>query len=71
MFDTIVPASELQNLLDYTLYIRTLLDGRPVEPFLVQSAAPLPTIGMIVDAHIVVRNSLQRYGRGRASVEQR
>ena len=28
MYDVIVPASELQNLPDYKLYVRTLLNGR-------------------------------------------
>jgi len=39
-FDLIIPASELQNLPDYKLYIRTLLDGKPQEPFLVEAYPP-------------------------------
>ena len=31
-FDLIVPASELQNLPDYKLYLRTLIEGRPLDP---------------------------------------
>jgi type IV secretory pathway TraG/TraD family ATPase VirD4 len=71
MFDVIIPASELQNLPDYKLYIRTLLNGQPLEPFLVQSAPPLSNIGTTTDSDTVLRNSLQRYGRDRAGVEKR
>jgi hypothetical protein len=40
MYDVIVPASELQNLPDFRLYLRTLLAGRPQEPFLVHGFPP-------------------------------
>jgi len=42
MFDIIVPASALQNLPDYKLYVRTLLHGRPQEPYLVDGFPPVP-----------------------------
>lgn len=45
-FDVIVPASELQNLPDYKLYVRTLLDGRPQEPYLIQSFPPFEKSGV-------------------------
>lgn len=31
-YDILIPVSELQNLPDYKLYVRTLLAGRPLEP---------------------------------------
>src|SRR3954468_895015 len=33
LYDVIVPATELQNLPDYKLYVRTLMHGRPHDPF--------------------------------------
>ena len=71
MWEAIIPASELQNLPDYKLYVRTMLKGQPLEPFLVQSAPPLTGFGKPADATTVVRTSLVRYGRKRATVEQR
>lgn len=71
MNDLILPASELQNLPDYKLYVRTLLNGRPEEPFLVQSAPPLSNVGKPADAETVMRTSLQRYALNRAYVEIR
>jgi len=69
-FDLIIPASELQNLPDYKLYIRTLLDGRPEEPFLVQSFPPFDKDGDEATAELVIRTSLARYGRDRQAVEK-
>jgi hypothetical protein len=45
MYDVVVPASELQNLPDYKLYIQTLLDGCPQEPYLVSSYPPFQKSG--------------------------
>jgi type IV secretory pathway TraG/TraD family ATPase VirD4 len=70
MYDVIIPASELQNLPDYKLYIRTLMNGRPVEPFLVDSFAPFAKSGKETTADRVIRTSLQRYGRDRGAVER-
>jgi hypothetical protein len=69
MFDVIVPASELQNLADYKLYVRTLLRGKPQEPFLVNSFPPFPMLGNENSAERVIRTSRERYGRDRARVE--
>jgi len=70
MYDVIIPASELQNLPDYKLYVRTLLNGRPQEPFLVDSFPSFPKSGKETTADKVIRTSLQRYGRERRGVEK-
>jgi type IV secretory pathway TraG/TraD family ATPase VirD4 len=70
MFDVIVPASELQNLPDYKLYLRTLLNGQPQQPFLVESFPPFPKVGRVTTAERVIRSSAQRFGRDRAKVEK-
>ena len=69
-FDLIIPASELQNLPDYKLYLRTLVNGRPQEPFLVASFPPFEKDGGETTAELVIRTSLERYGRDRAAVEK-
>jgi hypothetical protein len=68
-FDTIIPASELQNLPDYTLYVRTLSGGRPEDPELVRSFPPFPALGNEAAREDVVRTSTQRFGRDRKRVE--
>src|SRR5438552_3101955 len=70
MFDVIVPASELQNLPDYKLYVRTLLNGRPQDPFLVESFPPFTKTQRENSVDRVLRTSGQRYGRERARVEK-
>jgi hypothetical protein len=70
MFDVIVPASELQNLPDYKLYIRTLINGQPQEPFLVQTFPPFEKTGKETTADQVIRISAERYGRDRHTVEK-
>ena len=70
MFDIIIPASELQNLPDFKLYIRTLLNGRPQEPFLVQGFPPFSKNGMETTAEQVIRTSGARFGRDRQTVER-
>ena len=71
MFDLIVPATELQNLPDYKLYVRTLLNGRPQDPYLVQSFPPFPKTQRENSVERVLRTSGQRYGRERSGVEHR
>jgi hypothetical protein len=71
MFDVIVPASDLQNLPDYKLYIRTLMNGQPQEPFLVKAFPPFQKSGNETTAERVIRTSAQRYGRDRRAVEKR
>jgi len=69
MNDLILPVSELQNLPDYKLYARTLSEGQPQEPFLIESFAPLRAEGKKQNsAASVVRTSLGRYGRDRKAV---
>lgn len=70
-FDLILPASELQNLPDYKLYVRTLVGGCPGDPFLVESFPPLERMGSEAAADTVVKTSALRYGRCRADVEKR
>jgi hypothetical protein len=70
MFDVIVPASELQNLPDYKLYIRTLLDGRPQDPFLVESFPPLLKSGGEAASLRVIATSSRRFARDRRAVER-
>jgi hypothetical protein len=69
-FDIIIPATELQNLPDYKLYVRTLLNGRPQEPYLVDGFPPFEKSGNETTADAVIRTSLQRYGRDRQGVEK-
>jgi hypothetical protein len=70
MFDVIIPASELQNLPDFKLYIRTLFRGWPQEPFLVQSFPPFTKNGKETTAEQVIRTSGARFGRDRLTVEK-
>jgi len=70
LHSVIVPATELQNLPNYKLYVRTLLNGRPQEPYLVDGFPPFEKIGTETTAAWVIRRSLQRYGRNRQAVEQ-
>jgi type IV secretory pathway TraG/TraD family ATPase VirD4 len=70
MFDTVVPASELQNLADYKCYVRTLFDGRPQDPIMVASFPPFEKTGNETTAESAIRASRERYGRDRARVEK-
>jgi type IV secretory pathway TraG/TraD family ATPase VirD4 len=70
MFDLIVPASELQNLADYKAYVRTLLGGKPQDPFCIDSFPPFAMSGNEATAEAVIRVSSERYGRDRKRVEQ-
>lgn len=70
MYDAIVPAAELQNLPDYTMYVRTLFDGRPLDPFRVRGYPPFEKTGHETTAELVMRTSRQRYGRDRGQVER-
>ncbi len=73
-YTTIVPAIELQNLPDYKLYLRTLVDGVPRDPERVQAFPPLSPMGHGREQRIrserVTRTSLARFGRDRAAVEE-
>lgn len=70
-FDLIIPATELQNLADFKLYVRTMVNRQPQDAFLVNSAPPLSNIGKPTDAETAVRTSLERYGRSRSEVQNR
>jgi type IV secretory system conjugative DNA transfer VirD4/TraG family protein len=71
MNDLILPVSEIQNLPDYKMYVRTLEGGRPQEPFLVENSPPLSGVYKEGNPHTVVKASLQRFGRDRSVVESR
>lgn len=74
LFDLIVPASELQNLPDYKMYLRTLIDGRPRDP---EQVSAFPRFSAVGSHNLhretrrerVTRTSLERFGRDRANVE--
>jgi type IV secretory pathway TraG/TraD family ATPase VirD4 len=70
MYDLVVPAAELQNLPDYKLYVRTLANGRPQEPFLVRSFPPFPKTHRENSVERVLQTSGQRYGRERKRIEK-
>lgn len=70
MYDAIVPAAELQNLPDYSLYVRTLFEGRPLDPFLVRGYPPFSKGGHETTAEKAIRASRQRYGRDRVRVDR-
>jgi hypothetical protein len=66
--DLIVPASELQNLPDYKMYLRTLADGRPRDPERVKAFPPLSPVGhgrlqRKLRRERVTRASIDRFGR--------
>lgn len=72
--DLIVPASELQNLPDYKMYLRTLIDGAPRDPERVKAFPPLSPVGhgpmqRQIRRDRVTRTSLERFGRDRVQVE--
>lgn len=70
-YDLVLPASELQNLPDYKIYVRTLANGEPQEPFLAEGFPPLSKFGKEGNSESVISTSLQRYGRPRSLIEGR
>jgi hypothetical protein len=73
-FDLIVPASELQNLPDYKIYLRTLVDGTPRDPMVVRTFPPFSKKGhgrlhQRSRRERVIRASLERFGRDRREIE--
>jgi uncharacterized protein DUF87 len=77
-YDTIIPASELQNLPDHTFYFQTLKDGRPHDPVHVHAFPPIQQDvmrqvwkhnGRTSGKDRVIRKSLERYGRDHVAVE--
>lgn len=68
--DLVLPATVLQNLPDHQLYIRTLVGGRPQEPFLVRGFPPL-SLEPRTAPESVKHASLERFGRDRGTVERR
>jgi hypothetical protein len=72
--DLILPASVLQNLPNYKMYVRTLQEGAPRDPERVKAFPALspPGHGRIqrqIRRDKVTRASLERFGRDRARVE--
>jgi hypothetical protein len=75
--DLVMPASVLQNP-DHKMVLQTLVDGRPHDPVHVDAFPPMPREEMIrlwkrkgitADRDLVIRRSLERYGRHRHKVE--
>ena len=74
-FDRVVPASELHNLPDYKLYLRSLLRGTPQEPQRVSALPRLAPVGhgrnqRQTRRERVIRTSLERFGRSRIDLEE-
>ncbi|MBI3950415.1 MAG: type IV secretory system conjugative DNA transfer family protein [Acidobacteria bacterium] len=73
---TTLPASELQDMPDYKLYLRTLMlaeDGRrsrPTGPHIIDTFPPMTT-PEANSKERVIRTSLERYARPRAEVEEK
>ena len=70
LYDTIIPASALQNLPDYTLYVRTILHGKPQDPFIVDSFPPFAKTGKEATRPDIVRTSSQRYCRASKEIDR-
>jgi TraM recognition site of TraD and TraG len=68
--NVIIPATRLQDLPDYTFYLRTLSAGRPEKPYVVQSFPPYGTIAKHASRAAVIRTSRERFGRDRRAVEK-
>jgi type IV secretory pathway TraG/TraD family ATPase VirD4 len=74
-FATPLPASSLQDLQDYKVFVRTLttLDpggpSSPSGPFCVKAFPPLPKERWAADRHRIVRTSRERFTRPRAAVD--
>jgi len=80
IFDTVVPASEVQNLPDHKFYFQTLVTGRPHDPERVDAFPPMQRHHMMdiwkrngrtARRQEVVRVSGERFGRDRAAVERK
>jgi hypothetical protein len=77
-FDTVIPASELQNLPDHKFYFQTLVKGRPHDPICVDAFPPMrrqhiidiwKRQGRTARRERVVHVSGERFGRDRARIE--
>jgi len=68
-FAAALPARELQNLDDYALYLRTLVEGHTAGPYLLYTLPPSPRTGQETTTDRIIAASLQRYGRPRGDVE--
>jgi hypothetical protein len=73
-FAMVVPASNLQDLADWKMYVRTLGRGTngassPSGPHLVQAYAPFSKVHGNADREQVVRVSRERYTKSRAVVD--
>lgn len=69
--DVLLPASQLQDLPDYKVYIRTMIQGRPTGPHRVNTLPPIDKTGRENQREKIVKTSLERYSRPRAEIEAR
>jgi type IV secretory pathway TraG/TraD family ATPase VirD4 len=76
--DTVIPASELQNLPDHKFYFQTLVNGRPHDPVCIDAFPPIEPKHMLdiwkdkgrtAKKEHVIRVSGERFGRKRDHVE--
>jgi hypothetical protein len=75
-FSLMLPASQLQDLPDYKIYLRTLIAlsagdraVTPSKPHLIRTFAPFSKAGNENTRERVIRASLERYGRPRVEIE--
>lgn len=70
-FANLVSAPRLQEIKDYTVYLRTLRDGNPLHPEALQTFPPIGRDGQEADPASLLRSSLRRYARPRTRIESR
>jgi hypothetical protein len=74
-FATVLPASGLQDLADYKIYVRTLTTDqhgttRPSGPHVIKTYAPFKKTHVDGERAKIVRTSLERYTRPRPQVDE-
>jgi hypothetical protein len=70
-FAQLIAAPQLQELADHHLFVRTLLEGNPMRPDVLQAYPPFEKTGAEADSAKVIEISRQRFARPRAAVEER
>ena len=67
--DVMLPASLLQDLPDYKVYVRTMSKGLPKGPYPVDVFPPIVANNKAANKQNIINNSLRRHGRRRSEVE--